>query len=108
MLRTIVIVLLVVMVTVPADAEWEMSEFVIFLGWAESVECPDDEAMMQAIAQADFNVVMWYDANQLDLAHKYGLKLLVQPGLHEADQTIADRCGYRDPEICEVHRFIHP
>jgi len=47
MLRTILIVLLVVMVTVPAAAEWEMSEFVIMLGWPQHVKCPDDEAMMQ-------------------------------------------------------------
>jgi len=78
-LRTILIVLLVVMVAGPATAEWEMSEFVIMLGWAEGVECPDDEAMMQAIAQAGFNVVMWYDEGVLDLAHKYGLKLLFRP-----------------------------
>ncbi len=77
MLRTILIVLLVVMVTVPAAAEWEMSEFVIMLGWPQHVKCPDDEAMMQAIAQAGFNVVMGTQ-DQLDLAHKYGLKLLLE------------------------------
>ena len=29
--------------TVSADAKWEMSEFVILLGWAENVGCPDDD-----------------------------------------------------------------
>ena len=82
MLRTILIVLLVVMVTVPAAAEWEMSEFVIMLGWPVCVECPDDEALMQAMAQAGFNVVMW-EEDKLDLAHKYGLKVLLRPSLQE-------------------------
>jgi len=116
MLRTILIVLLVVMATVPATAKWEMEEFVILLGWAESVECPDDEAMMQAIAQLDFNVVMWYDANQLDLAHTYGLKLLVQPGLvdwvieHPAlwGFYVRDEPAIEDfPEVAQQVELIH-
>jgi len=82
MLRTILIVLLVVMVTVPAAAKWEMSEFVILLGWPEEVECPDDEAMIEAMAQAGFNVVM-LNEDKLDLAHKYGLKLLFRPSLRD-------------------------
>jgi len=78
MLRTILIVLLVVMVTVPATAKWEMSEFVILLGWPWQCGCPDDEALQQAMAQAGFNVVMGFQ-DQLDLAHEYGLKLLFMP-----------------------------
>ena len=82
MLRTVVTILLTVMVietvTVAADAEWEMSEFVILLGWASHGDHPDDEAKMAAIAQAGFNTVMWYNAGQLDLAHQYGLKMLNQ------------------------------
>ena len=63
--------------TVPADAKWEMSEFVILLGWASHGDHPDDEAKMEAIAEAGFNTVMWYDNSKLDLAHKYGLKMLM-------------------------------
>ena len=70
--------------TVPADAKWEMSEFVILLGWASHGDHPDDEAKMEAIAEAGFNTVMWYGRHLhgseralLDLAHKYGLKMLM-------------------------------
>jgi len=83
MLRTAVAVLLAVVVTASAAAKWEMSEFVILLGWAQCVECPDDEAMMQAMAQAGFNVAMGLPHGQLDLAHKYGLKLLIQPNFQD-------------------------
>jgi hypothetical protein len=82
MSRTIVIILLVLMetVTVAADAEWEMSEFAILLGWASHGDHPDDEAKMAAIAQAGFNTVMWYDQSPgvMDLSHQYGLKQLIQ------------------------------
>ena len=80
MLRTIAIILLVVMVaetvTVAADAKWEMSEFLIMLGWASHGDHPSDEGKMAAIAEAGFNAVMWYDNSKLDLAHKHGLKML--------------------------------
>ena len=82
MLRTIVTILLVVTVmetvTVTADAEWEMSEFPILLGWASLGDHPDDAAKMAAIADAGFNTVMWYNAGVLDLSHLYGLKQLIQ------------------------------
>ena len=82
MLRTIVTILLMVMlaqtVTVGAEAEWEMSEFAIMLGWASQWDHPTDEGKIAAIAEAGFNSVMWYDPNILDLAHKYGLKALIQ------------------------------
>jgi hypothetical protein len=82
MLRAIVIILLIVMVTgcnhQHLDAKWEMSQFAILLGWASHGDHPTDEGKMEAIAKAGFNSVMWYDPNILDLAHKYGLKALVQ------------------------------
>ena len=86
MLRAIGAILLMAMVTetatVPAYAEWEMSEFTISLGWASHGDPPDAEARMEAIAQAGFNTVMWYDPNTMDLAHQYGLKQLIQVKPH--------------------------
>ena len=79
MLRFMATTLLLVMVTQTgaADANWDMSEFVILLGWASHGDHPDDEAKMEAISRAGFNTVMWYDHTKLDLAHKYGLKMLM-------------------------------
>ncbi len=105
MLRTILIVLLVAMVTVPAAAKWEMSEFVIFLGWAEQVECPDDEAMMQALAEADFNTVMWYDEGGLDLAEKYGLKLLFVPSFQDRILEHPANWGYYVADEPATYQF---
>lgn len=55
---------------------WQLSEFVILLGWPFLVFCPDDAAVIKAAAEADFNVIMW-DVGKLPLCHRYGLKLMV-------------------------------
>jgi len=72
------------------------------------VECPDDEEMMQAIAQAGFNTVMWYDEEELDLAHKYGLKLLFMPSLHDWVIKHPANWGYYvadEPPIDDFSKF---
>ena len=66
-------------VTAVDQRRWELSEFLVFLGWPLEVDCPDDAALIKAAAEADFNVIMW-DVGKLPLCHRYGLKLMVHHG----------------------------
>ena len=75
MLTTIAIMLLALMVTVSATADWKMPEFMIYV-WGE----PRNEAEMQVYAEANFNVVDG-SVDKLDLCRKYGLKLMVRPAV---------------------------
>jgi hypothetical protein len=61
-------------------------------GWLEEFlitvwgvpEVPDHESGAKALADADFNVVIW-DADKLDICQKYGLKVLVH--VKDPEQT---------------------
>ena len=58
---------------------WELEEFFIFAGWPLEVDCPDDEALIKAIAELDHNAIMW-DTSKLELCRKYNLKLVIDHG----------------------------
>ena len=58
---------------------WELEEFFIFAGWPHEVDCPDDEALIKALAELDYNVIMW-DSSKLELCRKYNLKLMIDHG----------------------------
>ncbi len=89
MLKIFTGLLLGLLLAVPAAAQWEMSEFMIFMGWPYlgHVGWPDwpkdelspeqSEALAKAMAQADFNSTMW-PVDKLELCRKYGLKLMVE------------------------------
>jgi len=59
-----------------------MKDFLILMGWPGEVQCPDDDAMAKAMADAGFNVAMW-DEGKLDLCAKHGMKVLVDPASPE-------------------------
>ncbi len=58
---------------------WQLTEFFIYAGWPLEVDCPDDEALVKALADAGFNVIMW-DSSKLELCRKYNLKLMIDHG----------------------------
>ena len=76
MLKTAVLVLLVLITAIPAGADWEMTEFMIFAGWPWE-ESVDDESRAKALAEIGFNTLMG-DKDKLEICRKYDLKLLVE------------------------------
>ncbi len=58
---------------------WKLDEFFIYAGWPLEVDCPDDEALIKALADLDYNVIMW-DSSKLELCKKYNLKLMIDHG----------------------------
>ena len=62
-----------------SEKSWELEEFFIFAGWPLEVDCPDDEALIKALAKLDHNAIMW-DTSKLELCKKYNLKLVIDHG----------------------------
>jgi hypothetical protein len=60
--------------TLPVQTNWSLDRFFITVWGVPDVSEPNVGA--KALADADFNVVMW-DADKLDICQKYGLKVLV-------------------------------
>ncbi len=56
--------------------KWQMSEFMIMLGWPSSVEHPSPATLIQAMAADNFNTVMW-DIGKLGMVRNNGMKLMV-------------------------------
>jgi len=86
MVGLVMSIILIILSTVPASADWKMTDFMIYL-FSES-GCPDPEKRIETLAKADFNVI---DGNRdkLDLCKKYGLKLLVKNVNPEEIPTVA-------------------
>ncbi|MFC1677313.1 LamG-like jellyroll fold domain-containing protein [Planctomycetota bacterium] len=58
--------------------DWEMSEFMIMLGWPSSVSHPSPATLIQAMAADSFNTVMW-GISLLEITRDNGMKLMVMP-----------------------------
>ena len=58
--------------------KWQISEFMIMLGWPYSVEHPNPATIIQAMAADSFNTVMW-DVGKLEMARQNDMKLMVMP-----------------------------
>ena len=88
-MKIIISVLLITLVAIPSAADWELSEFMILVGWPDL----NNPAMFQALAQANFNTVMG-SLDRLDLCRKNHLKLLVM----DANPSTASKLS-EDPTI---------
>jgi len=76
--RVLILAAALALAGTPASA-YELDEFMISLGWPTEVECPDDDALARAMAEAGINTVMW-DLPKLELCREYGLRLSVYHG----------------------------
>lgn len=75
--------------TVPAGAQWKPDEFMILLGWVNGVQCPDDDSLAEAISDTGFNVVMW-NRDKIDICRKYGLKVMILDADPETASGLSD------------------
>ncbi len=102
MLKIKTTVLLFFLLAGSAAGDWEMNEFMIYIGWPNGVRCPDSEALTKTLAEADFNTVMW-DKGKLELCRKYGLKLVVTDVKPEDIGQLA-----KDPVLWGYHILDEP
>lgn len=86
--------------SVDAAKQWELKEFFVFAGWPHEIDCPDDEAIVKAVADLDYNVIMW-DSSKLELCKKYGLKLMIDHGQKGWDPPGDSRWAVRWREYME-------
>jgi len=75
MLKKSILLLLLIFTSLPAQAEWQMDELMIFGGWPW-VKGADPDAQAKIYADAGFNILMG-ERDKLDICQKYGLKLIV-------------------------------
>lgn len=105
MLKIAISILSVLLLTVPAAADWKMSEFMISTWGTPPVA--DDEEKAKALADAHINVVKW-DADKINLCRKYGLKLMVMGATPEMASQLSDNpalWGYYVIDEPEVDKF---
>jgi len=76
MLRFFGGLLVLLSLSLPVDAQWRISEFMIYGSWPWDGNV-DDEPRAKVLAEAGINCVL-ADEHQLDMLHKYGLKGLVE------------------------------
>ncbi len=84
MIRLILPLLLATVVTVPAAAEWQLSEFMI--SWWGA---PGDDVHAQAAVQCGINTIMC-KANQLDMCRGYGFKAMLTGATPELAAQLKD------------------
>ncbi|MFC1608533.1 hypothetical protein ACFL47_11245, partial [Candidatus Latescibacterota bacterium] len=87
MKRWIMVAALLLVPTMPVQAEWNLDEFLITMWGTPEVENLDAKA--KALADADFNVVVW-QGDKLDILKKHGLKGLVHVTDADDAKGIAD------------------
>jgi hypothetical protein len=81
-MRSALWLLLTCALALPACGDWQMSEFVVMLGW------PPQDTSVKAMANAGFNVIM-APATKLDECRRHGIKALVMDATPE-----------QAPELC--------
>ena len=79
-----------------------MQEFMVFTGWPEGVECPNSEALVETLAGAHFNAIMW-DKSKLELCRKYNLKLMVTDATPEEARELT-----QEPMLWGYYIFDEP
>ncbi len=97
MLRTILILGVVILMTLPASAEWQLSEFMIATNGHPTDTPAGNNASAQTILKANITVVMC-PLEKLEVCRQYGLKAMIRPGKNDTPLTAEQAAQLQDDE----------